>query len=345
VTAPALVGAPSSTATNGDTAFDADRSSAYGGVVGEAASGISATSGQVERWTAFGSGPGGGNPAGVWFGDRLPMRRDMQRIAQDVGYSETAFLESTPDPRRWVVRYFSPGREIDFCGHATIASAVALERRHGSGTFRLATMIGEIPVDVARDGDTVTATLTSVEPERRDLDPEFLDEVLDAMSLTREHLDRGLQPDLAYAGAWHLVLPLRSREDLARLHYDFDGLARLMTREQLTTVQAIWREHTHRFHARNPFPVGGVVEDPATGAAAAALGGYLRIHHHVNPPAELTVIQGVDMGRPSAITVHVPTSGGIGIAGTASEIAMLRDGAGRDASEPSVRWSATPRKE
>jgi len=282
----------------------------------------------LERWTAFASAPGGGNPAGVWIGEQLPSPDVMQQIAAEVGYSETAFLESTPGPRRWVVRYFSPAAEVDFCGHATIAAAIALERRHGPGTFHFSTAVGDVPVVVGHDAGTVTATLTSVEPRRRDLRGDLLDDVLDSMHLTPEHLDRVLRPDLAFAGAWHLVLPLGSREDLARLQYDFEQLARIMRIEQLTTVQSVWREHPRRFHARNPFPVGGVVEDPATGAAAAALGGYLRTHRHLVPPAEFTIVQGVDMGRPSLITVHVPSAGGIGVTGTATEITNQQRGHG-----------------
>jgi PhzF family phenazine biosynthesis protein len=253
----------------------------------------------------------------------------MQRIAADVGYSETAFLRPTSAPRRWEVRYFSPAAEVDFCGHATIASAIALGRRHGPGTFHLATAVGDVPVVVGQDADVVTATLTSVEPRRRDVGSELLDRVLEAMYLAPEHLDDELRPDVAFAGAWHLVLPLRSRDQLARLHYDFDRLAELMTAEQLTTVQTVWRERPHRFHARNPFPVGGIVEDPATGAAAAALGGYLRSHGHVAAPADITIVQGVDMGRPSIIGVHIPTSGGIGVTGTAVEIPTTGPGQGR----------------
>lgn len=274
----------------------------------------------LERWTAFPSGPGGGNPAGVWVGAQFPPPDVMQQIAADLGYSETAFLRSTPAPGRWVVRYFSPAAEVDFCGHATIAAAIALGRRHGAGTFHFTTAVGDVTVVVRHDDDAVNATLTSVEPRRRDVSPELLDQVLEAMYLTPEYLDDDLQPDVAFAGAWHLVLPLRSRDELARLHYDFDRLAQIMTAEQLTTVQAVWREHPYRFHSRNPFPVGGIVEDPATGAAAAALGGYLRIHRHVAAPADVTIIQGVDMGRPSLIAVHVPLNGGISVTGTAIEI-------------------------
>lgn len=59
------------------------------------------------------------------------------------------------------------------------------------------------------------------------------------------------------------------------------------------------------FHARDPFPVGGVVEDPATGAAAAAFGGYLRCLGLVDQPTRVRIRQGEDMGRPSRLLVDV----------------------------------------
>ncbi|WP_369138289.1 PhzF family phenazine biosynthesis protein [Modestobacter versicolor] len=69
----------------------------------------------------------------------------------------------------------------------------------------------------------------------------------------------------------------------------------------------------------SPFPPGGVVEDPATGAAVAALGGYLREGGHVALPAVVTVLQGADMGRPSVLTVGIPgdPAEGIGVTGHA----------------------------
>jgi predicted PhzF superfamily epimerase YddE/YHI9 len=67
-----------------------------------------------------------------------------------------------------------------------------------------------------------------------------------------------------------------AKQCLAELNYDFETLKALMLRDSLTTLQLIWRESATVFHSRNPFPVGGIVEDPATGSAAAALRGYLR---------------------------------------------------------------------
>ncbi len=108
--------------------------------------------------------------------------------------------------------------------------------------------------------------------------------------------------------------------DLSRLNaldYDFDRLKALLLREGLTTLQLVWRESAVVFHARNPFPVGGVVEDPATGAAAAALGGYLREAGLVEAPAAILVRQGEAMGRPSRLKVEIPVKGGIIVSGTA----------------------------
>jgi len=90
-----------------------------------------------------------------------------------------------------------------------------------------------------------------------------------------------------------------------------------MLADNLTTVQLVWRDAPTLFHSRNPFPVGGVVEDPATGAAAAALGGYLRTAGLVAPPASMTIRQGETMGRPSLLTVDIPAAGGIVVRGTA----------------------------
>ena len=78
-----------------------------------------------------------------------------------------------------------------------------------------------------------------------------------------------------------------------------------MAARDWTTMQLVWREDRLRFHARNPFPPGGVVEDPATGAAAAALGAYLRELGLVEPPATVTILQGEDMGRPGRLLVDL----------------------------------------
>jgi PhzF family phenazine biosynthesis protein len=278
------------------------------------------------RYAAFTLDPAGGNPAGVWLGDQLPEPGEMQRIATEVGYSETAFLapDGTGDPRALRVRYFSPAAEVPFCGHATIASGVVLAARAESpaATFRLSTNDGLVTVDTGRGPDGhVRATLTSVRARAELADPVLVAAALDALGWDATELDAALPPGLGYAGAFHLVLAAASYARLATLAYDFDRLRSIMLEADLTTVQLVWRETPDRFRARDPFPVGNVVEDPATGAAAAALGAYLRWRGELHPPARFTIRQGVEIGRPSLIEVEVPAAdGGIRVTGTAVPI-------------------------
>lgn len=276
---------------------------------------------ELRRLAAFTRDPAGGNPAGVWIGDALPEPADMQRIAAEVGYSETAFLaaDGTGRAAAYRVRYFSPAAEVPFCGHATIASGVALAERSGPGRFLLTTNDGLVTVDAGPGSDgNLRASLTSVRPKVWDAEPELVAETLAALGWMRDELDPALPPAVGYAGVYHLILVAASYETLRSLAYDFDRLRSIMLAADLTTVQLIWREAANRFRARDPFPVGNVVEDPATGAAAAAFGAYLRWRGELVPPARFTISQGVEMGRPSEIEVDVPDSaGGIRVSGSA----------------------------
>jgi PhzF family phenazine biosynthesis protein len=144
-----------------------------------------------------------------------------------------------------------------------------------------------------------------VVPRVEDVASADLDEALAALDWEREQLDPALPPRVAFAGAHHLILAVATRERLAALDYDYDRLGALMAARDWTTVQIVWREDEARFHSRNPFPPGGVVEDPATGASAAAFGAYLRELGLITPPATITILQGEDLGRPGRLLVDV----------------------------------------
>lgn len=275
--------------------------------------------GILKRLSAFTTNPEGGNPAGVWLGAKLPRPDEMLRIAREVGFSETAFAEAVHG-NRFEVRYYSVEAEVSFCGHATIATGVMLGERFGEGIYEFATAVGDVPVVVERLGDRFVASLTSVTPQHHAPDETLLQETLASLGLGPPQLDPAIPPAVAYAGAWHIVVAVAHSNTLATMQYDFDRLKAIMLGNNLTTVQLIWRERDDLIHARNPFPVGGVVEDPATGAAAAALGGYLRDAGLITPPTSFEIRQGEVMGRPSLLQVTVPPGGGITVTGSAVSI-------------------------
>lgn len=284
-------------------------------------------SGKVLRYAAFPAGDAGGNPAGVVLDARGMTDEAMLAVAAEVGFSETAFLfpaessaDRMEDASEAKVRYFSPLAEVPFCGHATIATAVAHAERHGTGRLDLVTRGGLVPVHTREEGGRLVATLTSVAPSVEPMSSDALAATLDALGWSPDVLDDALPPYVGFAGNYHPVLAVSSRQVLAGLDYDFAALAALMAEHEWTTIQLVHRERPDLFHARDPFPPGGVVEDPATGAAAAALGGYLRALGLVPRSRRVTIRQGEDMGRPSLLLVDIPQQGGIDVTGSATQL-------------------------
>ncbi len=145
--------------------------------------------------------------------------------------------------------------------------------------------------------------------------------MLTALRWSDADLDETLPPRVAYAGVFHPIVAAASRRRLADLDYDVPALKALMEARGWTTVQLVFRTGDAAFDVRDPFPVGGVYEDPATGAAAAALGGYLRELWLVPDDATIELRQGDDLGRPSRITVELrPGQAGVRVSGRAVPI-------------------------
>ncbi|TXS58078.1 PhzF family phenazine biosynthesis protein [Streptomyces sp. t39] len=283
---------------------------------------------EILHYTAFSADPAGGNRAGVVL-DAGGLADDaMLAIAARLGYSETAFLTDPPEglggagTRAFTLRFFSPKAEVPFCGHATVAASVALAERSGPGDLVFATPAGTVPVSVTEDDGVLRATLTTVEPHTEEIGDADLAEALAALDWPAGDLDPSLPPRIAFAGARHLVIGAATRERLADLSYDFARLEALMHRLGLTTLQLVWRESRTVFHVRDPFPVGGVVEDAATGAAAGAFGAYAREFGLVPAASVLTLHQGADMGRPGVLTVELREGDArVRVSGTGTRIA------------------------
>lgn len=275
----------------------------------------------ILKLAAFSHNGKGGNPAGVAFCDAMPSDEEMLKIAKEVGYSETAFL--VKQDNSWRVRYFAPVMEVPFCGHATIALGAALGERYGEGEYQLELNDSVITVRAENRENGFVATLQSPPTYSEDASKEYVDKVLAAFSLTDNDLSADFPVRFASAGAKHLILVLKDRKTLADMKYPFEDVKALMAEQGLVTISLLWNESDNVFHSRNPFSSGGVYEDPATGAAAAALAGYLRdINWKGNN--EFTILQGEDMGVPSRLSVKYGPQVGESVA-VSGEIRVIEE--------------------
>jgi PhzF family phenazine biosynthesis protein len=214
---------------------------------------------------------------------------------------------------------------VDFCGHATIAAAVAIGERAGFGEYTLSTRIGPVAIAAGREGDRLVGALHSPPIDCYPLLPELLAALLTCLGWTEHDLDPDFPPAVGFGGNRHPVLVVSDLARLADLDYDFTALQRLCREQAWVTVQIVAAAGPGRWRSRNPFPWGGVPEDPATGAAAAAFAGFLRSLSAVTAGDSFVIIQGVEMGRPSRIDVTVGEHSAL-VSGSAVRIVAAEPG-------------------
>jgi PhzF family phenazine biosynthesis protein len=266
----------------------------------------------------------GGNPAGIVLDASGLDDTAMQAIAARIGYAETAFIVEPAidgDTRHSRLRFFSPVAEVPFCGHATVATAVAQAGRTGVGALTFETNVGPITIDTRNTDAGITASFTSVEPRVGAIAPGVLATLLGLLGVTPAALHPDYPPRLSFAGNWHPVLVFADPDEFDSFTFDPTAMRALMDAQGWAgTVTTLSVQGPAGFEARNLFPVGTMSEDPATGSAAASVGGYLRELGRVAPPARVVIRQGRHVGRPSLLLVDVPATGGIVVSGGAAEI-------------------------
>jgi trans-2,3-dihydro-3-hydroxyanthranilate isomerase len=265
----------------------------------------------------------GGNPLAVLPDARGLTPEQMHAIAKEFNYSESTFVLPPDDPahaRR--VRIFTPGGEVPFAGHPTVGTALVLasigELALTGDETRIVFEegVGPVPVTIrAADGVAVFAEL-SVAKLPEVLPPVPAPDVLAAMlSLGEDDLLGGAHhPQAVSCGLPFTFVPLRSRDAVrrARLRLELWESALATTPAPMVMVFAMDAEDpAHQVRARMFAPSESVPEDPATGSACAALGGYLGMRGERGTGTWRWVVeQGYEMGRPSLLHVACDTHDG-----------------------------------
>jgi len=197
-----------------------------------------------------------GNPAAVCMLTEPKSDRWMQSVACEFNLSETAFLQQTEDDC-WDLRWFTPTREVDLCGHATLASAhvLANELLIPRNTYRFSTRSGELRASVLDDKFQLDFPRIEVTP--------LTAENFEAL-LGREHL--GL-----YSAGEDILMVLESASAVAHFRPNLAAIRQLLCRGLIVTAKGDGDvDFVSRFFA----PAFGIDEDPVTGSAHCSLGDF-----------------------------------------------------------------------
>jgi PhzF family phenazine biosynthesis protein len=264
---------------------------------------------------AFTAEPLAGNAAGVVPDAAGLSEERMAAVAAELGASETAFLtpgDGAADDR---IRYFSPTTEVDLCGHATVATYGALfaEGAVDGGERTLRTNVGDLTVAVDDDG-TVWMRQQAPSVSVVDVGADRLGAALGIDPAALRDVGADLPTAVASTGLPFLVVPVNFLERLGEADPDDDAVEALADEFDVAGVYAFTFDALDAdatLHGRAFVPSLGISEDPVTGTASGAVGGYLRRVDAFDgdAPDELVFEQGHFLDRPGRVRVRVESDG------------------------------------
>ena len=282
---------------------------------------------RVLHYDAFTDQPGKGNPAGIVLNAGGLSDEQMLAAATAVGFNETVFItpSSAADLR---LRYFTPGQEMNLCGHATVASVFMLDEqgRVSSDKLLIETRAGNLPVSLNRETGRTQIGMQQA-PYREENFNGSLSALADAVGLTEEDLDEQYPVVYGSTGNWTVLLPVKHLDAFRKMRPDNRRFPEILTQNPRASVHPFCMETIHpeaSMHGRHfSSPFSGTVEDPVTGTASGVMGMYYQKHIEKNAPGgkpgEILVEQGQETGRDGIVRVCLPDrpSDAVRIYGTA----------------------------
>jgi trans-2,3-dihydro-3-hydroxyanthranilate isomerase len=248
--------------------------------------------------------------------------RQMQQVAREFNFSESAFVLPAEQGHTRRVRIFTPTAEIPFAGHPNVGTAFVLATIGEFGpidstiTVTFEEKAGLVPITIRRRQATLWCQLSA--PERLSLGKTVPADVLaSAVSLAPEDIVITThQPQVASVGLPFVVTELTDRSALKRARVSGQGFDALVARGVVPDVYLYARSRDDfDIRARVFAPFDGVPEDPATGSANCALAGLLS-HYEAATDGTTSwrIAQGVEMGRPSVLEASAEKRGGVVVA-------------------------------
>ncbi|GAC1632113.1 MAG: PhzF family phenazine biosynthesis protein [Candidatus Acidiferrum sp.] len=255
-----------------------------------------------------------GNPLAVFTDGRGLNDLEMQAIAREMNLSETVFVQKPTDDRALArLRIFTTQQELKLAGHPVVGTWVLLAElgvvpaQEGGVHVMQQTGAGILPVEIRfKDGRPNRVTMTQAEAAFKPCKIKKA-ALAKSLGLSPKDLDSHLEPECVSTGIFNLMVPLKSRAALGKIEMNINELRRL-TGKNATMAYCFALSGNGKAFTRGMLP-WELYEDPATGSAAGSLGAYLVKHGKLAPGHTLSVLQGVEMGRPSHIEVEISTKG------------------------------------
>ncbi len=256
----------------------------------------------------------GGNPAGVIPNAENLTDEDMQKIANELNLSETAFLLPTSNAdANYKIRYFTPTKEVDFCGHATLGTAWLMATKYNwidkDDKIVFESNIGLIPVKWLMENNQLTrVSMTQVRPKVKSIDisPAV---VANLVGIHETDIDDRYPIKIANTGVPHLMVPVNTRQAIDQAEPNLNELKKMNNDFNISTTHLFTFDTNGQFdiYTRDFCPNIGIDEDPVTGAANGALGGYLYLENILAQQErhQLMIGQGHTINRPGILYVTI----------------------------------------
>ncbi|EOO20610.1 MULTISPECIES: PhzF family phenazine biosynthesis protein [Bacillus cereus group] len=267
----------------------------------------------VFHYDAFTNKPNMGNPAGIVLEADGLTEEDMQRIAEKVGFNETSFVLSSEvaDIR---MRYFTPGFEMDLCGHGTVGTIYALRERgllEEKTNLTIETKAGILPIQIgANENGETFIKMRQAAPQFKDFTGSK-EELAHSIGLEVTDLDASVPIVYGSTGNWTVIVPIKNLDACERMkpkNEAFPSVLKEIPKASIHPVCLETYDEQVQMHGRHfSSPYAGTIEDPVTGTASGVMGAYYAtyLEKDFDHELELIVEQGQEINKDGRVTVYV----------------------------------------
>lgn len=235
----------------------------------------------------------------------------MQQIAKEVGFNETAFIVPS-EVADFRIRYFTPGHEMNLCGHATMGTVYALDQEGylTSDYFTIETNAGILPIHISRTKNELFIKMQHAKPEFKQFTGSKSD-LAASLGLTDKDLCEHIPIVYGSTGTWTLIVPIKQLDSFSKMvpqTLDFPHVLIDMPKASVHPICMEVRDKENDMHARHfSSPYSWTIEDAVTGTGSGVMGAYYKefVNKNVVFPCTLKVEQGHEINKDGLVYVHI----------------------------------------